>query len=90
LGQAKLAFGGSILGLRQFTLLSQLPLKKMLNLNLVKINSKIIILLHQSKSMTHSVDAINNFLKKSEIIIEAQTWKNVVVEIAVRRRCQGL
>jgi len=40
-GQAKFAYGGSILGLSQFTLLPQLPLKMMLILKEVKINSKI-------------------------------------------------
>jgi len=41
-GQAKFAYGGSILGSSQFTLLSKLPLKTMLNLKVVKIVSKII------------------------------------------------
>jgi len=36
LGQAKFAYGGLILGSSQFTLLSQLPLKKMLDLKVVK------------------------------------------------------
>jgi len=45
-GQAKFAYGGSILGLRQFTLLPQLPLKMMLGLKVVKIDSKIINSLH--------------------------------------------
>jgi len=40
-GQAKFAYGGSILGLSQFTLLPQLPLKIMLQLKVVKIDSKI-------------------------------------------------
>ncbi len=44
-GQANLAYGGSILGLSQFTLLSHLPLKMMLDLKVVKIHSKIVILL---------------------------------------------
>jgi len=44
--QAKFAYGGSILGLSQFTLLPQLPLKTMLNLKVVKIDSKITIWLH--------------------------------------------
>jgi len=39
-GQAKFADGGSILGLRQLSLLSELPLKMMINLKVVKINSK--------------------------------------------------
>jgi len=45
-GQAKFAFGGLILGLSQFTQLPQMPLKMMLGLKVVKIDSKIIILLH--------------------------------------------
>jgi hypothetical protein len=41
-GQAKFAAdGGLILGLRHSSLLSELPLKMTLNLNVVKINSKI-------------------------------------------------
>ncbi len=42
-GQAKFAYGCSILSSSQFT---QLPLKTMLNLKVVKINSKVIISLH--------------------------------------------
>jgi len=45
LGQAKFAYGGSVLGLSQLTLRPQLPLKMMPNLNVVKSDSKIIILL---------------------------------------------
>jgi len=41
--QAKFAYGGLILGLSQFSLLPQLPLKTMLDLKMVKIDSKIII-----------------------------------------------
>jgi len=44
-GQAKFAYGGSVLGSSQFVLLPQLPLKMMLDLKVVKIDSKIIILL---------------------------------------------
>jgi len=40
-GQAKFPDGGSILGSSQFTLLPQLPLKMMLGLKVVKIDSKI-------------------------------------------------
>jgi len=54
-GRAKFAFGGSILGSSKFTHLPQLPLKTMLDLKVVKIDSKIIILLHLSESVTHSV-----------------------------------
>jgi hypothetical protein len=54
-GQAKFAYGGSILGLGQFKILSQLPLKLMLDLKVVKIDLKIIISLYKSKSLTHSV-----------------------------------
>ena len=37
-GQAKFAYGGSILGSSQYTLLPQLPLKMMLNLSVVQID----------------------------------------------------
>ncbi len=40
---AKFAYGGSILGSSHFTLLSQMPLKMMLDLKVVKIDLKIII-----------------------------------------------
>jgi len=45
-GQAKFAYGGSILGSSQFTLLPQLPLKTMLSLKVVKIDWKISNSLH--------------------------------------------
>jgi len=45
-GQAKFAYGGSILALSQFTLLPWLPLRTTLNLKVVKIDSKIIISFH--------------------------------------------
>jgi len=45
-GQAKFADGGLILGLSQFAQLPQLPLKMMLDSKKIKIDSKIIILLH--------------------------------------------
>jgi len=38
--QAKFAYGGSVLGSSQFTLLPQQPLKTMLNLKMVKIDSE--------------------------------------------------
>jgi len=44
-GQAKFPNGDSALGLSQFTLLPQLHLKMTLNLKVVKIDTKIIILL---------------------------------------------
>jgi hypothetical protein len=40
-GHAKFSEGGSVLGSSQFSLLPQLPLKSMLGLKVVKINSKI-------------------------------------------------
>jgi hypothetical protein len=40
-GQAKFPDGGSVLGLSQFLILRQLPLKTILSLKEVKINSKI-------------------------------------------------
>ncbi len=54
-GQAKFSYGGLVLGLSQFTLLPQLPLRAMLNSKLVKLIFKIIISLSYSKSVTHSV-----------------------------------
>ncbi len=53
--QAKFLVGGSVLGSSQFSILPQLPPKIMLFLKMVKINPRIIILLHKSKSMSHSV-----------------------------------
>jgi hypothetical protein len=41
IGQAKFPDGGSVLGLSQFSMLPQLPLKMKLGLKVVKINSKI-------------------------------------------------
>jgi len=41
-GQAKFAYGGSILGLSQLSLLSEMPLKMRLNLKGVRIDLKII------------------------------------------------
>jgi len=41
-GQAKFDYGGSILGSSRFSMLPQLPLKTMLDLKVVKIDSKII------------------------------------------------
>jgi len=42
-GQAKFAYGGSILGLSQLSILPQLPPKIMLDSKVVKIDPKIII-----------------------------------------------
>jgi len=41
-GQAKFAYGGLVSGSSQFALLPQLPLKMMLGLKVVKIDSKIL------------------------------------------------
>jgi len=43
-GHAKFSDGGSVLGLSQFSILPQLPLKFMLDSKVVKINLKIIII----------------------------------------------
>jgi len=43
LRQAKFPNGGLVLGLSQFSILPQLPLKMMLNLKVAQINPKIII-----------------------------------------------
>jgi len=45
-GQSKFAYGGSILGSSQFTLLPQLPLNMMLSLKVVRIDTKISNTLH--------------------------------------------
>ncbi len=55
-GQAKFPDGGLIFGSNQFSVLPKLPPKMMLGLKEVKIDSKISNLLHESKSVTHSVE----------------------------------
>ena len=52
----KFAYGGQILGLSQSSLLPQLPRKMTFASKVVEIDSKIIILLCQSKYVTHSVE----------------------------------
>jgi len=54
-GQAKFDSGGLVLGSSLLTLPPVVPLKMTLNLKVVKIDLKIIILRHLSKSVTHSV-----------------------------------
>jgi hypothetical protein len=54
-GQTKFIDVGSVLGSSQFSILPQLPLKMMLGLKVVKINSKISNWLCSSKSVTLSV-----------------------------------
>ena len=54
-GQAEIAYGGLVLGLSQFSILPQLPLKMTLASKVVKIDLKIIISRCKSKSVTHSV-----------------------------------
>ena len=51
-GQAKIANDGLVSGLSRFSILPQLPYKMMLDSKLVKIDSKLIILLCLSKSVT--------------------------------------
>ncbi len=53
--RVKIRLGGLILGLSPFPLLLQQPQKMMLALKVVLKVSKIIILIHQSQSATHSV-----------------------------------
>ncbi len=55
--QAKFPYGGSILSTSQFKQLHQQPLKTMLDLKVVKMDSKIIILLYKTKSMAHPLSA---------------------------------
>ena len=56
-GQAKFAYGSQVSGSSQFRLLPQLPEKTKLALKVVKINKKVIISRHESKSVTHTVGA---------------------------------
>jgi hypothetical protein len=53
----KLAFGGKVLGSIPFSLLTQLSHKMMFDSRVVKSDSRIIISIHYSKSLTHSVKA---------------------------------
>jgi len=53
--QAKFPNGGSVSDSSQFSILLQLPPKIILNSKVVKIDPKIIISLHKSKYVTHSV-----------------------------------
>ena len=55
LNLVKLAYGGKVLGSSQFLLLPQLPQKATLRSKLVKNDSKLIISIYGSKSLTHSV-----------------------------------
>ncbi len=66
-GQAKFAYSGLILGSSKFTLLLQLPLKLKLNLKVLNVDSKIIMSLILSKSLTHSV-VIPITMRKQKII----------------------
>jgi len=52
----KIPNGGLISGSTQFSILPQLSQKIVLNSKVVKINPKIIISIHLSKSVTHSVE----------------------------------
>ena len=54
----KLSYVGLVLGSSQFSLVSQLPQYMMLASKVIRISSKIIILLHLSKSLTHSVGGV--------------------------------
>jgi hypothetical protein len=55
--EAKFAHGGSILSSSQFLLLPQQPLKTTITMTVVEINSKIILLLPQSKPVKQTVHA---------------------------------
>ena len=83
-GQAKFPDGGSVFGSSQFSILSQLPSKMLLDSKVVKINPKIIILLCWSKSVTHSVAfsirsdtelQINFFLGRYDNYFERNSWQ---------------
>ena len=62
----KLAYGDLVLGLSQFFLLPQLPQNKTLASKLLKSDSKITILLHWSKYMTHSVHSLQQLRQEQE------------------------
>jgi len=55
IGQSKFGYGALLSGSSQFTLLPQLPQKMTLNLKVANTNLKAIILLHYSKTVSHSV-----------------------------------
>ena len=59
-GQAKFGNGGSILSSSQFSQMPQQPQKMTLALKVVQIDSKIIISVHKSKSVTQSVELITD------------------------------
>jgi hypothetical protein len=80
-GQAKFAYGGSILGSSKFTLLSRLPLKLKLNLKVLKSDSKITILLLLSKLLTHSVVILITMRKQKTILFLSSLQKLETVNI---------
>jgi len=73
-GQAKFNYSGLILGTSQFTLLPQLPLKTMLHLKVVKIDSEIIISLHYSKSVTYYVWIQWKFTETHRAFNQMRPW----------------
>ena len=76
-GQAKMHNGGLALGLSQFLLLSQLLQKMMISSKEVKNNSKIVISLRQSKSVTHSEYKV---LLQVKLKVCAKTYQSVAKE----------
>ena len=67
-GQAKFAYGGPVLGSSQFLQLPQLPQKMKLASKVVKIDSKIIISSHKSKSVTHSILSKNKLPYQAKLV----------------------
>ena len=82
-GQAKIHNDGSILGSSQFLLLPKLPHKMTLASKVVKIDSKIVILLCLSKSATHSVEhkSESRDRKKGTKCISPTIGKLIVINI---------
>ena len=77
LNMVKIENGGSDLGSSQFFLLPKLAQKNILALKVVKSDSKIVILLHKSKSVTHSVSN-----QKNKGCIKKQKFKILISTIS--------
>jgi len=88
----KFAYGGLILSLRVFSQLPQLPWKTKLDSKVVKIDSKIIISVLESKSMILksriSVKILREFVCEGFHLpwaIQIETWKNFFCLIEIKR-----
>jgi len=76
--QDKFPDGGSVLGSSQFSILPQLPLKTMLGLKVVKIDSKISSSLHWSESVTYSVGVGNNSNRNKTVQLRLADLKSLL------------